>query len=44
MYFIQVINLFLINACRQIFSFIIIYNFRSNGLLQGICACLNGAI
>lgn len=44
MYFIPVINLFLISACRQIFSFIIIYNFRSNGLLQGIFACLNSMI
>lgn len=44
MYFIQVINLFLISTYRQIFSFIIIYNFRSNGLLQGICACLNSMI
>lgn len=44
MYFIQVINLFLISVCRQIFSFIIIYKFLSNGLLQGICACLNSAI
>ena len=36
MHFIQVINLFLISACRQISSFNIIYNFRSNGLLQGV--------
>lgn len=44
LYFIQVINLFLINACRQFFSFVIIYNLLSNGLLQGICVCLNSAI
>ena len=36
MYFIQVINLFLISACRQFFSFVIICNLLSNGLLQGI--------
>ena len=44
MYFIQVINLFLINACRQFFSFVIICNLLSNGLLQGICVCLNSMI